>query len=108
MVVPEVEVPDPLEPYLSILLLDFNEEDYAKQPAEDGVEDGGIGDSEATNKLKDEVGMSLLKCDVIFYLKADVPLKIFWKYNFWIFFYVPLKSFLKIQFVNIFLLNNPL
>ena len=34
-VVPEVEIPDPLEPYLPILVLDFNEEEYANQAAED-------------------------------------------------------------------------
>ena len=55
---PEVEVLDPFEPYSAILLLDFNEEEYANQPTKDGEEKGGIRDSKATKKLGDEVGTS--------------------------------------------------
>ncbi|GFS37635.1 hypothetical protein Acr_00g0053170 [Actinidia rufa] len=55
---PEVEVPDPPEPYSPIMLLDFKEDEYANQPAEDGAEGGGAGDFEAANKLGGEVGMS--------------------------------------------------
>ena len=55
---PEVEDPDPPEPYSPILLLDFNEEEYSNQLAEEGAEGGGVGDSEVANELRDEVGTS--------------------------------------------------
>ncbi|GFZ11583.1 hypothetical protein Acr_22g0009810 [Actinidia rufa] len=54
----EVEVPGPPEPYLLILLLDYNEEEYVNYPAEDGVEGGSLGDSEVANKLGDKIETS--------------------------------------------------
>ncbi|GFY83187.1 hypothetical protein Acr_02g0014270 [Actinidia rufa] len=58
VVAPEVEVPDPPEPYSPILLLDFNEEEYANQPAEDGADGRGIRDFEEAKKLRDEIETS--------------------------------------------------
>ncbi|GFY81765.1 hypothetical protein Acr_02g0000050 [Actinidia rufa] len=52
---------NPPKPFSPILLMDFNEEEYANHPAEDGAEEGGVGDFEAVNKLWDEVGMGRAK-----------------------------------------------
>ena len=50
-------MPDPPKPYSPIVLLDFNEEEYANQPAEDKAEGGSEGrDLVAADKLREEAG----------------------------------------------------
>ncbi|GFZ01017.1 hypothetical protein Acr_14g0006520 [Actinidia rufa] len=52
---PAMEMPDLLEPYSPILLLEFNKEEYTNLPTEDEPEvDGEGGDPMASSKLREK------------------------------------------------------